>query len=102
MNETSNTPTFSSDEELGENIRRTLGMHFWIPKGIRFEVRDGWVTLAGSVDWLFERSAIEHAVAQVRGMRGLTNSIHVECTPISSHRGSRCVSPVDERHVKLI
>jgi osmotically-inducible protein OsmY len=42
---------------------------------IRAIVRNGWLTLEGEVEWNFQRERAEEAVRQVRGLKGVTNSI---------------------------
>ena len=45
---------------------------------IRFVVRDGWVTLEGSVEWNYQRERAEDAVRRLRGVKGVTNSIQLQ------------------------
>ena len=40
---------------------------------IRVIVRDGWVTLEGSVEWNYQRQRAEQVVRRVRGVKGVTN-----------------------------
>ena len=40
---------------------------------IRVVVRDGWVTLEGSVEWNYQRERAEQVVRRVRGVKGVTN-----------------------------
>jgi osmotically-inducible protein OsmY len=44
---------------------------------IRVEVSGGWVTLEGSVDWRFQRTAAEDCVRTLAGVRGITNLVSV-------------------------
>lgn len=44
---------------------------------IKVMVEDGWVTLEGGVDWEFQRSAAQHDVQRLAGVRGVSNQIHV-------------------------
>jgi osmotically-inducible protein OsmY len=44
---------------------------------IRVVVRDGWVTLEGSVEWNYARERAEQAVRHVRGLKGVTNLIQL-------------------------
>ena len=44
---------------------------------IRIEVSKGWVTLEGSVEWGFQRTAAADVVADVAGVAGVTNMIVV-------------------------
>ena len=53
----------------------------WDPKvpdpWIQVTVRDGWITLEGSVEHQFEKAAADRAVRRLIGSRGLTNAILV-------------------------
>jgi osmotically-inducible protein OsmY len=42
---------------------------------IRVIVKDGWVTLEGSVEWNYQRERAEAAVRKVRGVKGVTNAV---------------------------
>ena len=91
-----------SDEELSEAVQKALAWHFWIPKRtIHAEVHDGWLTLSGSVEWLFQRKGIEDTIRNLSGLRGTTNDIRVECRTVSTHRASHCVARLDlDKHRK--
>jgi osmotically-inducible protein OsmY len=45
---------------------------------IRVVVRDGWVTLEGSVEWNYQRERAEEAVRYLRGVKGVTNIIQLQ------------------------
>jgi osmotically-inducible protein OsmY len=45
---------------------------------IRVVVRDGWVTLEGSVEWNYQRQRAEQVVRRVRGVKGITNLIELQ------------------------
>ncbi len=45
---------------------------------IRVVVRDGWLTLEGSVEWNYQRERAEEAVRYLRGVKGVTNLIHLQ------------------------
>ena len=45
---------------------------------IRVIVRDGWVTLEGSVEWNYQRERAEQVVRRVRGVKGITNLIELQ------------------------
>jgi osmotically-inducible protein OsmY len=50
----------------------------YVSDHIRVVVRDGWVTLEGSVEWNFQRDRAEAAVRRVRGVKGITNLLRLE------------------------
>ena len=41
-------------------------------------VRDGWVTLEGSVEWNYQRERAAQVVRRVRGVKGITNLIELQ------------------------
>lgn len=48
-----------------------------MPPGIQVTVRDGWVTLAGDVDWYYQRRAAEDNVRKLSGVAGVINHIGI-------------------------
>ena len=42
---------------------------------IKVTVKDGWLTLEGSLEWNYQRDRAEKAVRPVRGVVGVTNDI---------------------------
>ena len=45
---------------------------------IKVTVRDGWVTLEGTVDWQYQREAADRDVRQLIGVKGVSNQITVK------------------------
>jgi osmotically-inducible protein OsmY len=45
---------------------------------IRVVVRDGWVTLEGSVEWNYQRERAKQVVRRIRGVKGITNLIELQ------------------------
>jgi len=45
---------------------------------IRVIVRDGWVTLEGSVEWNYQRERAKQVVRRIRGVKGITNLIELQ------------------------
>lgn len=41
-------------------------------------VRDGWVTLEGEVEWNYQSNLAETAVRRLKGVKGVSNLIHVK------------------------
>jgi osmotically-inducible protein OsmY len=44
---------------------------------IRVVVRDGWITLEGSVEWNYQRERAADAVRHIRGVKGVSNLIQL-------------------------
>ncbi len=74
-----------SDEDIALAVSNTLGWNVLLPKHLQAEVDEGWVRLAGKVRWRFQRNAAEGAVAQLTGVKGITNDIAVkpDITPVA-------------------
>jgi osmotically-inducible protein OsmY len=46
-----------TDAEIAAAAVSTLGWHVWVPSGIQATVEKGWITLKGSANWEYERTA---------------------------------------------
>ena len=73
----------SSSERTDEDIARAaLDALKWSvlipPDHIKVKVSKGWVTLEGSVDWQFQKTAAEKAVRKLFGVLGVTNLVEVK------------------------
>ena len=73
------------DPDIARNALEALKSRCDVPPGIGVTVRDGHITLTGTVEWAFQRTAAERAVKYLRGVRGVMN--HVTLKP--------AVSPLD-------
>jgi osmotically-inducible protein OsmY len=47
-------------------------------ESIQVTVEKGWITLAGAVQWQYQRRATESAVRKLSGLRGVTNLIEIK------------------------
>jgi osmotically-inducible protein OsmY len=66
------------DPDIAKDALQALQARTGIPPGLSVTVRDGYVTLAGSVDWMYQKTAADRAVRYLRGVRGLINNITVK------------------------
>lgn len=67
-----------SDTAIAENIVRALDWNTTIPNDrIRIRVDNAWVYLEGEVDRLTDKQAVEEAIFDLSGIRGITNQINV-------------------------
>jgi osmotically-inducible protein OsmY len=56
-----------------------LENHILVPADkIKATVRNGWVTLEGTVDWQYQKNLAESAVKKLRGVIGISNNIQVK------------------------
>jgi osmotically-inducible protein OsmY len=68
-----------SDADIAAEVDAALDRAIDVPSGVvQGVVDDHFVTLAGSVDWHFQRQAAERAVRYLKGVSGLRNSITIE------------------------
>jgi osmotically-inducible protein OsmY len=78
-----------NDHDLAYAVRSVLDWHVTLGDlSVSVSVADGWVSLGGSVDWMFQKAQVERAIQNVRGIRGVSDHIEVR----------RQVSPMDVQH----
>ena len=64
-----------SDSDIASAVQSTLKWDVLVPKAVTAVVRDGWVTLAGQVDWNFEREAAGRAIRNLTGVVNVNNLV---------------------------
>jgi len=68
-----------TDPEVARDAVRELESHISIPSDkIKVTVKNGWVTLEGSVDWQYQKNLAESAVKKLTGVVGVSNMIEVK------------------------
>ena len=65
------------DPDLAHDAIEALRSHVNVPPGVTVTVRDGFVTLSGSAEWMFQKADAERAVKYLRGVRGVFNQIEL-------------------------
>jgi osmotically-inducible protein OsmY len=67
------------DEDISRVIGNTFHWHCDIPdQAIRVQVKKGWVTLEGHVEWPYQKHAAEKVVQYILGVQGIINRIAVQ------------------------
>jgi osmotically-inducible protein OsmY len=67
-----------TDPEIARDAVHELESHVSIPTGnIRVTVKNGWITLEGTVDWEYQKNVAKSAVKRLKGVTGVTNKIEV-------------------------
>ena len=67
------------DSEIAAAVIVALDWHSQVPRErVQVIVDHGRVTLEGEVDWQFQKSAIEHVVRHLNGVRDLHNRIQIK------------------------
>src|ERR1700676_5486219 len=68
-----------TDPEIARDVVHELASHVSIPTDrITATVKEGWVTLEGTVDWEYQKSLAKSAVKKLKGVTGVTNKIEVK------------------------
>jgi osmotically-inducible protein OsmY len=68
-----------TDPEIARDVVHEIESHVSLPSDkIKASVKDGWVTLEGTVDWQYQKSLAESAVKKLKGVIGVTNNIQVK------------------------
>jgi len=74
-----------TDTDIAKAAVRAIRWHTELPQDtISVKVRDGWVTLEGTVDWNYQRKRAADVVRPLTGLRGLTNTLTVAPRATSS------------------
>jgi osmotically-inducible protein OsmY len=63
------------DAVLRGEVLQALTLNSLVPEGIDAKVSDGIVTLAGTVNWNYEREEAEATAGNVRGVRGIRSEL---------------------------
>lgn len=72
-------PYSRTDPEIARDAVHELESHISIPSDkIKATVKNGWVTLEGTVDWQYQKTLAESAVKKLKGVTGVTNNIQVK------------------------
>jgi osmotically-inducible protein OsmY len=68
-----------TDPEIARDAVHELERHISIPGDkIKVTVKNGWVTLEGTVDWEFQKILAKAAVKKLKGVTGVTNNIEIK------------------------
>jgi osmotically-inducible protein OsmY len=79
-----------TDAEIAQAALHALRWHSLVPDDkITVQVDDGWVTLAGEVDWTYQLAGAEQCVRPLIGVRGVTNEVRLKqrVAPQEIHAG---------------
>ena len=68
--------TQRTDPEIARDIVHAMQMNVSVPDDrIKTSVREGFVTLEGTVDWNFQRDSAATIARNINGVRGLSNQV---------------------------
>lgn len=92
----------ASDTEMASKIARALDLDLHVPTDrVHLRVEDGMVTLTGSVDWYFQRTAAEADARRVHGVRSVLDEIVVQQPAVSADDIRQGIQRAFERNAQL-
>ncbi|MBI2854996.1 MAG: BON domain-containing protein [Chloroflexi bacterium] len=102
--------TSATDEDIRSRVQSMLAWDALVnPKDIKVRVKDGVVTLEGSVDAYWKRFRAEDLASDVGGVIGMTNRLKVaprrsaadDCIATEVHRALRRSMAIDAERIKV-
>lgn len=68
-----------TDAEIARDVVQDLTNQVFLPADkIQVTVRNGWVTLDGTLDWQYQKNLAENSVKKLRGVIGITDNIGIK------------------------
>jgi hyperosmotically inducible protein len=90
------------DDEIAQRVADVLDWDIVVPSGsIQAVVREGWVTLTGTVDWQYQRKAAEDDVRKLSGVHGVVNSIMLKARVIHTDEVKKKIEDALKRHAEV-
>lgn len=91
-----------TDTELAHAAVNALKWNVQVPdERLKMTVREGWITLEGDVEWQYQRTAAEHAIQNLTGVRGVTNLVTVKPKSASAYDVSEKIKDTLRRSAEL-
>lgn len=79
-----------SDTEIAAAVEHALSWNTAVPRErIHITVEKGWVSLAGEVDWNFQRRAVERLVRPLKGVVGISDNIRIKTAAVPTNLSDR-------------
>jgi osmotically-inducible protein OsmY len=88
------------DPDLAEAALDALKNRIDVPLGLGVTVRDGFITLTGTVEWMHQKAGAERAVKYLRGVRGVDNRITLK-PKVSPQDVQKKITEALHRHADL-
>ena len=96
-----------TDPDVAKDAVLSLRVHTSVPNRVTVTVRDGLITLEGTVEWMFQKAAAGSAVAYLDGVKGVSNLIQVKPSASAGQIKTdiddalRRSAEVDAQHVRV-
>lgn len=66
-----------TDPEIAKDAVHALETHTSVPTQITVTVRHGFLTLEGTVEWMYQKAAAGSAVMYLKGVKGVSNLVRI-------------------------
>ena len=74
-----------NDDEIAAAVVQRLDWNVSVPdETVKVKVEKGWVTLAGEVEWQFQKASAEHDIRGMLGVVGISNNVTIKPRPNAS------------------
>ena len=91
----------TSDDQIAKRAVDVLAWDVLVPdQSIQVTVSNGWVTLAGTVHWYYEKKAAEEDVRKLSGVRGVFNRIEIK-PRVKAEDVKRKIDEALKRHAEV-
>jgi osmotically-inducible protein OsmY len=91
----------TSDDEIAKRAIDILSWDTTVPSGsIQVMVRDGCVTLTGSVEWNYQKKQAEEDVRKLSGVRGVINTVEIQPS-VQADDVKQKIEEALKRHVEI-
>ena len=68
-----------NDDDIDRRARRAISSDYYVPRDkVEIRIDQGWLTLIGDLNWLYEKHAAEADVRLLPGVFGVTNAIAIK------------------------
>lgn len=101
-------PYHRTDEDIARTVLNTIKWNVLVAeKNIKVHVENGWVILKGTVDYTYQKHAVESAISSLAGVKGITN--HIKIKPVATspevktkiEDAMRRAAEVDAQHIRV-
>jgi osmotically-inducible protein OsmY len=89
------------DADLRGDVLQALLLDSLVPSTVDATVKDGFVTLTGSVDWQFQREEAAFVAGNILGVIGVENDIYLESPTPYAGDVKHSIKKALERDAKL-
>lgn len=91
-----------TDSKIADAVRNALAWHSAVNEDmINIKVEEGWIYLEGAVNWEYERKAAERAVENIRGVKGVINSVKIMVKKVDAGEIKKKIKAAFHRHASV-